>query len=114
MFVSMMFPVFLGMVATLFFLLPKKRRPMLLLLASYACCGWLDSQSLAVLVVFSFCIWAVGIQVENAVRTGQKKVAKTYAMAAVAPAFCCCPNACRAVWQCRLVCLSICSKGSDT
>ncbi len=83
MFVSMMFPVFLGMVVTLFFLLPKKGRPVWLLFASYACCGWMDLRSLAVLVIFSFCIWAVGMHVEDAVGAGHKKAAKVCAVVTI-------------------------------
>ncbi len=54
MFVSLFFPVYLVITATLFFLLPGKWRPALLLAFSYFFCGWLDVRALAVLILFSF------------------------------------------------------------
>jgi len=64
-FVSMVFPVFLGIVVALFFALPVKWRPAFLLAASYAVCGWLDWRSLLVLVVISFSTWAAGSKIEK-------------------------------------------------
>lgn len=70
MFVSLFFPVFLGITATLFFVLPGKWRPALLLLSSYFFCGWLDMRALAVLVLVSLCVWRVGLAIE---RQGQRQ-----------------------------------------
>ena len=68
MFVSLFFPVYLGVISVLFFVLPGKRRPALLLASSYFFCGWLDIRALAVLVLFSLCTWRAGLVIE-----GQKK-----------------------------------------
>lgn len=65
----MFFPVFLGIVVTLFFLLPVKWRPVLLLLFSYAFCGWIDLRGLAVLLFISLITWRAGIRIEG-LRTG--------------------------------------------
>ena len=65
MFVTMVFPVFLGIVVTLFFLLPVKRRPVLLLLSSYVFCGWIDLRGLAVLLFISLVTWRAGIRIES-------------------------------------------------
>ncbi len=61
MFVSIGFLIFLGITAALFFVLPKKWRPGLLLAASYLLCGWLDVRALAVLLLVSLCTWRVGL-----------------------------------------------------
>lgn len=78
MFTSMIFPVFLGIVAALFFLLPAKWHPGVLLFASYIFCGWIDSRALAVLVLVSLCTWMSGMKIENAVRAGEKGKGKAY------------------------------------
>lgn len=78
MFVSMIFPVFLGMVAALFFLLPVKCRPTILLLASYVFCGWIDLRALAVLLAISLCTWAAGGKIEKLVMTGRKRTGQIY------------------------------------
>ncbi len=65
MFVTMVFPVFLGIVVTLFFLLPVKRRPVLLLLSSYVFCGWIDLRGLAALLFISLVTWRAGIRIES-------------------------------------------------
>ena len=65
MFVTMIFPVFLGIVVTLFFLLPVNCRPALLLLSSYAFCGWIDMRGLAVLILISIFTWRAGIRLER-------------------------------------------------
>jgi len=63
--VSIGFPVYLGITATLFFVLPGKWRPAILLGASYLLCGWLDVKALAVLVLVSLCTWRVGLAKEK-------------------------------------------------
>ena len=62
---TMIFPVFLGIVVTLFFLLPVNCRPALLLLSSYAFCGWIDMRGLAVLILISIFTWRAGIRLER-------------------------------------------------
>lgn len=77
MFVSMFFLVFLGIVVTLFFALPVKCRPFVLLFASYVFCGWIDLRALAVLILISLCTWRAGIRIEryrNGGRDGAGKV----------------------------------------
>lgn len=83
MFVSMIFPVFLGMVAALFFLLPTKWRPVILLLASYGFCGWVDLRALLVLLVISFCTWLLGRKIEKLLMMGQENAGKICAGIAV-------------------------------
>lgn len=58
---SIGFLIFLGITAALFFVLPGKWRPGLLLAASYLLCGWLDVRALAVLLLVSLCTWRVGL-----------------------------------------------------
>ena len=65
MFVTMIFPVFMGIVVTLFFLLPVKCRPALLFLSSYVFCGWIDMRGLAVLILISIFTWRAGIRLER-------------------------------------------------
>lgn len=61
----MFFPLFLGVVAALFFLLPGKWRPALLLFASYAFCGWIDLRALWSLVMISAVTWLLGRKIEK-------------------------------------------------
>ena len=61
----MIFPVFIGIVVTLFFLLPVKCRPALLFLSSYVFCGWIDMRGLAVLILISIFTWRAGIRLER-------------------------------------------------
>lgn len=84
MFVSMVFPVFLGIVVALFFALPVKWRPAFLLAASYAVCGWMDWRSLLVLVVISFSTWAAGRKIEKLLVEGKKSRGKICLQAVVA------------------------------
>lgn len=84
MFVSMEFPVFLGIVVALFFLLPVKWRPLFLLTASYVFCGWMDWRSLLVLVVISFITWFLGRKTEKLLAKGRKRSGKRCVQAAVA------------------------------
>ena len=62
---TMIFPVFMGIVVTLFFLLPVKCRPALLFLSSYVFCGWIDMRGLAVLILISIFTWRAGIRLER-------------------------------------------------
>ena len=58
MFVSLFFPVFLGIVTLFYFILPVKYRPAVLLLTSCLFCGYLDMRSLFVLlfsILFTYC-----------------------------------------------------------
>lgn len=84
MFVSMVFPVFLGIVVALFFLLPVRWRPVFLLLASYAICGKLDWRSLVVLAVISFSTWIMGMKIESLLADGRRRRGKFCVQAAVA------------------------------
>ncbi len=76
MFVSLGFPVFLGIVAALFFLLPAKWRLSVLLAASYIFCGWIQMRALAVLVLVSLCTWAAGKEIERQRARGSLKASK--------------------------------------
>ncbi len=78
MFVSMIFPIFLGGIVTLFFLLPVKWRPLDLLSVSYALCVWLDVRALGVLVLVSIGTWAAGRVTEKALKNEQKSKAKVF------------------------------------
>ncbi|MDE5907932.1 MAG: hypothetical protein K2H52_04195 [Lachnospiraceae bacterium] len=80
---SMLFPVFLGIVVTLFFALPAKWRPVFLLAASYGICGWMDWRSLLVLVVISFSTWLVGRKIEKMLAKGKRRGGKICVQAAV-------------------------------
>ena len=70
MFVSIMFPVFLGITVTVFFVLPVKWRPAVLLSASGLFCAWADVRALAVLALVCACTWRAGLIIE-----GRKKKA---------------------------------------
>lgn len=78
MFVSMIFPAFLGVVVALFFLLPVKWRPTILLFASYVLCAWIDLWALLVLVVFSFSTWVAGRKLKKLLMMGKKRAGKIY------------------------------------
>lgn len=78
MFVSMFFPVFLGIAAALFFLLPVKWRPAVLLLVSYAYCAWIGMGTLLVLVFVSFCTWIAGKAIEKALEKKKKSKGKVF------------------------------------
>ncbi len=82
MFVSMFFPVFLGIVVVLFFVLPVKWRPAVLLLSSYVFCAQIDVRGLAVLFAVSVFGWAAGLFIEAiGKRSGEDKRKLAAAMA---------------------------------
>ncbi len=81
MFMSMIFPVFLGAAVTLFFALPKKWRPGVLLAVSYLFCGWVDIWALPVLVGVSFLTWIGGKKIRALQGQGRMGAAKTYEVA---------------------------------
>lgn len=56
----MMFPIFWGIVTVLYFGLPKKWRPAVLLVASYVFCGWIEFRALLVLLAVSLAVWLLG------------------------------------------------------
>ena len=78
MFVSMIFPLFLGMTMALFFVLPAKWRPSILLLTSYLFCAWIDVWALIVLVMVSFCTWMAGNRIEKFKGAERKSEGKVY------------------------------------
>ena len=78
---SMIFPVFLGAAVTLFFALPKKWRPGVLLAVSYLFCGWVDIWALPVLVGVSFLTWIGGKKIRALQGQGRMGAAKTYEVA---------------------------------
>lgn len=78
MFVSIGYLLFLGCVVALFFWLPFKWRPAVLLAASYALCGFLSLRALLVLVIVSGAAWLIGIQIEKANKNDRKQTAKNY------------------------------------
>ena len=65
MFVSFFFPVFLGSVILLFFLLPARWRPAVLLLSSWFFCGYLETRALIIMVLISVCSYGAGIGFEE-------------------------------------------------
>lgn len=76
MFVSMSFLAFLGIVVALFFLLPVKWRPAVLLFSSFIFCGWMEPRALIVLLLTSFCTWIMGVVMEKALKNGRRSKAK--------------------------------------
>ena len=84
MFVSMLFPMFLGIVIVLFFSVPKGWRSGVLLLSSYVFCGYIDRRSLLVLVAISIFAWIAGLEIERSRECGKKKKSKIETIAAVA------------------------------
>lgn len=83
MFVSMLFPVFLGIVVVLFFCLPKRCRPAVLLLSSYAFCAYIDVRALGVLLAASVFGWAAGLWIESLQKKGKQKKSKIVAVSAI-------------------------------
>lgn len=83
MFGSMMFPAFLGTVVFLFFLLPVKCRPAVLLFSSYAACAFISLPALAVLITISLWIWAEGIWIEHLQKKGKYNAGRGVALSAV-------------------------------
>lgn len=77
-FTSMGFPLFLGVVAALFFLLPGKKRTALLLFASYAFCGWIDLRALWALIMISAATWLLGRKIERLCLTNRRHRGKIY------------------------------------
>lgn len=83
MFVSMFFPVFLGIVIVLFFCLPIKWRPAVLLLSSYVFCAHIDVRALVVLLVVSVLGWTAGLWIERAQRDHSKGKSRGIAVLAI-------------------------------
>lgn len=83
MFVSIYFLIFLGVVVSLYFLLPVKWRTGVLLLASYGFCGFLELWALAVLFTTSVCTFFLGISIEKAIKSEKKKKSRTLITAGV-------------------------------
>ncbi len=82
MFVSMLFPIFLGIVVVLFFLLPKTWRPAVLLLSSYVFCGYIDAFALIVLLVTSVLVWGAALEIERSRERGAEGRSKVEAVVA--------------------------------
>lgn len=83
MFVSIGFLMFLACVVALFFLLPVKWRPAILLAASYALCGFLSLRALLVLIIVSASAWFIGSEIEKARVNSHVHKAKAYAILGV-------------------------------
>lgn len=62
---SILFPVFLGTVIFVFFFLPGKLRPAILLLASCLFCAYVDIRALLILLLISAWAWLMGIKIEK-------------------------------------------------
>lgn len=78
MFQSLIFPIFLGGVTALFFLLPVKWRPTVLLFASYMFCIWMGMQTFIAVLFISFCTWIAGNKIEKALEKKQKAKGRGY------------------------------------
>lgn len=65
MFLSIGFLLFFGVMTGLFFMLPVRWRPVLLLTGSYLLCGFLDMQALLVLVGVSLYTWKAGMVIKK-------------------------------------------------
>lgn len=78
MFQSLIFPIFMGGVTVLFFLLPVKWRPTVLLLASYMFCIWIGMQTFIAVLFISFCTWIAGNKIEKALEKKQKAKGRGY------------------------------------
>lgn len=76
MFVSMSFLLFLGIVVALFFLLPVKWRPAVLIFSSFIFCGWIELRALVVLLLTSFGTWIMGMIIEKVLKKEQRSKAK--------------------------------------
>ena len=83
MFGSMLFPVFLGSVVLLFFLLPAKWRPAVLLFSSYIFCAYLSIAALACLLFVSATAWAAGLWISSLQTKGFIKKGRIVAAVAV-------------------------------
>lgn len=83
MFGSMLFPIFLGSTVLLFFLLPRKWRPAVLLFSSFIFCAYISISALAVLLVTSTSVWIVGCWMESLQECGQKQKKKLISIFAV-------------------------------
>ena len=66
MFVSLFFPVFLGIVTLCYFALPAKCRPAILFFASCVFCASLDIRSLVILFISILITYCGGILLEHA------------------------------------------------
>ena len=83
MFVSVFFLIFLLVITILFFVLPKKIRPAVLLLASCVFCGWIELRALLILVLISGAAWVMGLLIQQALNRQRVKIAKAYTIVAV-------------------------------
>ena len=83
MFVSFFFPVFLGSVILLFFLLPARWRPAVLLLSSWFFCGYLETRALLIMVLISVCSYGGGIGIERLRQKGLFGQSRHLTMASV-------------------------------
>ncbi len=83
MFGSMLFPIFLGSVVLLFFLLPAKWRPAVLLFSSYIFCAYLSIAALACLLFVSATAWAAGLWISSLQTKGFIKKGRIVAAVAV-------------------------------
>lgn len=83
MFGSIIFPIFLGIVVLLFFLLPSKYRSLVLLFSSYLFCAYVSLAALAVLVIVSAWVWAEGIWIEHLQKQGKSNGSSAVAISAV-------------------------------
>ena len=73
MFVSIIFLIGLGITAALFFVLPRKWRPVLLLIASYVFCCQIDTKALLVLIGISLYVWIAGLMIERKRETKKRE-----------------------------------------
>lgn len=62
---SILFPVFLGAVIFVFFSLPEKFRPVILLLASCLSFAYMDMRAFLILLLISGWAWLMGIKIEK-------------------------------------------------
>lgn len=83
MFVSVWFLLFLTVVVTVFFFVPQKLRAAVLLVASYAFCGFLSLRGLGVLFAISAISWFVGLHMEHLLQKGKRQAAKAFWITAI-------------------------------
>lgn len=83
MFGSMLFPIFLGSVVLLFFLLPARWRPAVLLFSSYVFCAYISISALAALLIVSVSVWAAGLWIEYLQERGQAQRGKAVEVLAI-------------------------------
>ncbi len=83
MFGSMLFPVFLGIVVLLFFLVPGRWRPGVLLFSSFVFCAYISISALAVLLMVSAAVWAAGLWIEALRKKGKEREGQAVAVLAI-------------------------------